>query len=80
MIDPRVQVELDTLNHATETINRLKLTLEDAKTSFNQVKTDSALKLEASSLELGCPTEDARPYYAAKVHREYFLITTRMYS
>jgi len=68
VLDPRVQVELEKLNHATDAINRLELELDEARGAFRQMLTESAVKLNALSKKLGSCIEKARPYYEARMH------------
>ena len=67
VLDPRVQVELEKLNHATDAINRLELELDEARGAFRQMLTESAVKLNALSKKLGSCIEKARPYYEARM-------------
>ncbi|XP_015259167.1 PREDICTED: SH3 domain-binding protein 5-like [Cyprinodon variegatus] len=65
-LDPRIQEELERLNLASEEINRLELQLDDARSSYRKVLTDSARKLNAQASQLGACIDKARPYYEAR--------------
>jgi hypothetical protein len=67
VLDPRVQIELEKLNHATDSINRLELELDDARGAFRQLLSESALRLNTLSKKLGGCIEKARPYYEARI-------------
>lgn len=64
-LDPRVQEELEKLNHCTDEINRLEVQLDDANTVFRSLLTDSTHHLKSLSKRLGNCIEKARPYYEA---------------
>ncbi|XP_027194133.2 SH3 domain-binding protein 5-like isoform X1 [Dermatophagoides pteronyssinus] len=64
--DPRVQVELENLNTSTEFINKLELELEKARLEFNNLLTESAVKIESLSKKLGTSINKARPYYETR--------------
>ncbi|XP_067686401.1 nestin-like isoform X2 [Haliotis asinina] len=66
-LDPRIQIELEKLNKATEEINKLELELDDARASFRQALSDSTQKLNALAKKLGACVEKARPYYDARI-------------
>ena len=77
-LDPRIQVELEKLNKASEEINRLELELDDARASFRQTLSESTHKLDALAKKLGSCVERARPYYDARVKaKEAHLETQR---
>uniref|UniRef100_A0A3Q4BMV5 SH3 domain-binding protein 5 n=1 Tax=Mola mola TaxID=94237 RepID=A0A3Q4BMV5_MOLML len=57
-LDPRIQVGLSCLIHA--------LTLQDARSGYRKILTESARKLNAQSSQLGGCIEKARPYYEAR--------------
>uniref|UniRef100_A0A3P9HN06 SH3 domain-binding protein 5 n=1 Tax=Oryzias latipes TaxID=8090 RepID=A0A3P9HN06_ORYLA len=65
-LDPRIQEELEQLNQASEEINRLELQLDEARSSYRKILSDSARRLKALSSQLGACTERARPYYEAR--------------
>ncbi|XP_046357613.2 mediator of RNA polymerase II transcription subunit 12-like isoform X1 [Haliotis rufescens] len=66
-LDPRIQIELEKLNKATEEINKLELELDDARASFRQALSDSTQKLNTLAKKLGACVEKARPYYDARI-------------
>uniref|UniRef100_UPI0037E7E4A9 SH3-binding domain protein 5-like, a n=1 Tax=Semicossyphus pulcher TaxID=241346 RepID=UPI0037E7E4A9 len=65
-LDPRIQEELEHLNEASAEINRLELQLDDARSGYRKILTESARKLNAQSSQLGGCIEKARPYYEAR--------------
>ncbi|XP_060721581.1 SH3 domain-binding protein 5-like [Tachysurus vachellii] len=65
-LDPRIQEELEHLNQASEEINRLELQLDEARSSYRKILTESARKLNAQGSQLGACIEKARPYYEAR--------------
>ncbi|KAM6910170.1 SH3-binding domain protein 5-like, a [Xenentodon cancila] len=65
-LDPRIQEELEQLNEASAEINRLELLLDDARSGYRKILTESARKLNAQSSQLGSCIEKARPYYEAR--------------
>ncbi|KAM4736039.1 SH3-binding domain protein 5-like, a isoform 1-T2 [Anableps anableps] len=65
-LDPRIQEELEHLNEASAEINRLELELDDARSAYRKILTESARKLNAQSSQLGGCIEKARPYYEAR--------------
>ncbi|XP_064205285.1 SH3 domain-binding protein 5-like [Anguilla rostrata] len=65
-LDPRIQEELEHLNQASEEINALELQLDEARSSYRRILTDSARKLNAQASQLGTCIEKARPYYEAR--------------
>ncbi|XP_033836641.1 SH3-binding domain protein 5-like, a [Periophthalmus magnuspinnatus] len=65
-LDPRIQDELEQLNEASAEINKLELQLDDARSNYRKILTESARKLNAQSSQLGSCIEKARPYYEAR--------------
>ncbi|KAG7500484.1 SH3 domain-binding protein 5-like [Solea senegalensis] len=65
-LDPRIQEELEHLNQASDEINKLELQLDDARSSYRRILTDSARKLNTQGSQLGACIEKARPYYEAR--------------
>lgn len=65
-LDPRIQDELEHLNEASAEINKLELQLDEARSSYRKILTESARKLNAQSSQLGACIEKARPYYEAR--------------
>ncbi|NXW39465.1 3BP5L protein, partial [Phaetusa simplex] len=60
------QEELEHLNQANEEINRVELQLDDARTAYRRILSESARKLNAQGSQLGNCIEKARPYYEAR--------------
>ncbi|CAG9820827.1 unnamed protein product [Phaedon cochleariae] len=67
-VDPRVHVELERLNNATDEINKLEVELDECKTSFRQLLCESTAKVDAIRLKLGMCVERSRPYYEARFY------------
>ncbi|GJQ86783.1 hypothetical protein Trydic_g5576 [Trypoxylus dichotomus] len=65
-VDPRVHVELERLNNATDEINKLEVDLDEARASFRQLLCESTARVEALRLKLGLCIERAKPYYEAR--------------
>ncbi|CAH1403737.1 unnamed protein product [Nezara viridula] len=76
-VDPRVQVELERLNTATDDINKLEVDLNEARTEFRQKLWESTVHLEAISKKLGSCIEKARPYYEARIKAKEALLETQ---
>ncbi|CAH0551892.1 unnamed protein product [Brassicogethes aeneus] len=66
MVDPRVHIELERLNNATDEINKLEVELDEARNNFRQLLCDSTARVEAIRAKLGICVERARPYYEAR--------------
>ncbi|KAM4696815.1 SH3 domain-binding protein 5-like isoform 1-T1 [Rhinophrynus dorsalis] len=65
-LDPRIQEELERLNQASEEINQLELQLDDARTAYRRILSESARRLNTLATQLGACIEKARPYYEAR--------------
>ena len=65
-VDPRVQVELERLNSATDEINKLEVDLDECRASFRQLLCESTAKVDTLRLKLGLCVERAKPYYEAR--------------
>ncbi|KAM6038222.1 LOW QUALITY PROTEIN: SH3 domain-binding protein 5-like [Chlamydotis macqueenii] len=65
-LDPRIQEELEHLNQANAEINRLELQLDEARSAYRRILSESARKLDAQGSQLGGCIELARPYYEAR--------------
>ncbi|XP_015114046.1 SH3 domain-binding protein 5 homolog [Diachasma alloeum] len=64
-LDPRIQIELENLNNATEDINKLESELDEAHSVFKQLLSDyGQLREIASKIGPGC-IDKARCYYEA---------------
>lgn len=64
-LDPRIQIELENLNTATDEINKLEIELEEANSTFRILLNESTRRLKLLSKKLGSCIEKARPYYEA---------------
>ncbi|RZC32669.1 SH3 domain-binding protein 5 [Asbolus verrucosus] len=65
-VDPRVHVELERLNNATDDINKLEVELDEARNCFRQLLCDSTARVDALRAKLGMCVERAKPYYEAR--------------
>lgn len=65
-VDPRVQVELERLNNATDEINKLEVELDECRAAFRILLCESTAKVDALRLKLGLCVERAKPYYEAR--------------
>ncbi|XP_045113738.1 SH3 domain-binding protein 5-like [Portunus trituberculatus] len=65
-LDPRIQVELEKLNTATDDINKLESMLEETNNAFNSTFTESTARLKSMGKKLGSCIEKARPFYEAQ--------------
>ncbi|KOC69328.1 SH3 domain-binding protein 5 like protein [Habropoda laboriosa] len=71
-LDPRIQIELENLNDATDDINKLETELDEAQTAFRQLLCETTKRLTEILNKVGnsC-VEKARCYYEAlEVARE----------
>ncbi|XP_043497364.1 SH3 domain-binding protein 5 homolog [Polistes fuscatus] len=65
-LDPRIQIELENLNNATDDINKLETELDEAHTAFRQLLSESTRRLKEVADKLGITCiEKARCYYEA---------------
>ncbi|KAE8749001.1 hypothetical protein FOCC_FOCC004168 [Frankliniella occidentalis] len=76
-VDPRVQVELEKLNSATNEINRLEVDLDDARSKFRQLLCETTLQVDSLGKKLGSCVERARPYYDARMKAKETLLETQ---
>ena len=76
-VDPRVQVELEKLNSATNEINRLEVDLDDARSRFRQLLCDTTMQIDILGKKLGSCVERARPYYDARMKAKEALLETQ---
>ncbi|XP_075985511.1 uncharacterized protein LOC142982723 [Anticarsia gemmatalis] len=65
-LDPRVQIELERLNTATDEINRLEVELDEARLAFRRLLAEGHLKIQQLTKKLGTSVHKARPYYEAR--------------
>ncbi|XP_031828576.1 uncharacterized protein LOC116425251 [Nomia melanderi] len=65
-LDPRIQIELENLNDATDDINKLETELDEAHTAFRQLLSETTKRLKEIINKVGnsC-VEKARCYYDA---------------
>ncbi|XP_043593332.1 uncharacterized protein PF11_0213-like [Bombus pyrosoma] len=65
-LDPRIQIELENLNDATDDINKLETELDEAHTAFRQLLSETTKRLKEILSKVGnsC-VEKARCYYEA---------------
>ncbi|KAI8432531.1 hypothetical protein MSG28_013528 [Choristoneura fumiferana] len=65
-LDPRVQIELERLNTATDEINRLEVELDEARLVFRRLLAEGHLRIQQLTKKLGTSVHKARPYYEAR--------------
>lgn len=71
-LDQRVQFELERLNTATELINKLEIELDEARSNFRLLLSESSQKINQLAKKLGSHVEKARPYYEARMKVKEF--------
>ncbi|GLH00054.1 SH3 domain-binding protein 5 homolog [Gryllus bimaculatus] len=76
-VDPRVQIELERLNTATDDINKLEVDLDEARAAFRQLLCESTVRIDALARKLGACVERARPYYEARMKAKEALQETQ---
>ncbi|KAK9304695.1 hypothetical protein QLX08_004102 [Tetragonisca angustula] len=65
-LDPRIQIELENLNDATDDINKLETELGEAHTAFRQLLSETTKRLKEILNKIGnSSVEKARCYYEA---------------
>uniref|UniRef100_A0A182QUL9 SH3 domain-binding protein 5 n=1 Tax=Anopheles farauti TaxID=69004 RepID=A0A182QUL9_9DIPT len=67
-VDPRVQIELEKLNEATDNINKHEVDLDEAKNEFRELLRESAEKIKAVAKKVGNSIDAAKPYYEARLY------------
>lgn len=67
-IDPRIQVELEKLNVATESINSFEVELDEAKHEFKKLLLESIERIKLFSKKLENSVQLAKPYYEARLY------------
>ncbi|XP_054279862.1 SH3 domain-binding protein 5-like isoform X2 [Macrosteles quadrilineatus] len=77
-VDPRVQIELERLNAATDDINKLEVDLDEARANFRQLLCESSVRIDALGKKLGSCVDKARPYYEARIRAKEALHETQM--
>ncbi|XP_041969660.1 SH3 domain-binding protein 5-like [Aricia agestis] len=65
-LDPRVQIELERLNTATDEINRLEVELDEARLAFRRLLAEGHIRIQQLTKKLGTSVHKARPYYEAR--------------
>ncbi|XP_054288563.1 SH3 domain-binding protein 5 homolog isoform X2 [Macrosteles quadrilineatus] len=65
-LDPRIQIELERLNNATDEINKLEMELDEAQGTFRILMNDSKRRMTLYHHKLGSCVDKARPYYEAQ--------------
>ncbi|XP_033213005.1 uncharacterized protein LOC117170363 [Belonocnema kinseyi] len=76
-VDPRVQIELERLNTATDDINKLEVDLDEARATFRELLCESSLKIDTLAKKLGDCIEKSRPYYDARFKAKEALSETQ---
>ncbi|CAF0869988.1 unnamed protein product [Adineta ricciae] len=66
-LDPRVQIELERLNHANEAINHLELQLDDARQTLKEFCDAGEEELSQLEKNIGSAVSKARSYYDARI-------------
>nr|XP_036222445.1 SH3 domain-binding protein 5 isoform X1 [Bactrocera oleae] len=67
-VDPRVQVELEKLNTATDNINKYEVELDEAKCDFKRILAESEVRIKQAAHKLGNSIEAAKPYYESRIY------------
>ncbi|KAK9873950.1 hypothetical protein WA026_002303 [Henosepilachna vigintioctopunctata] len=65
-VDPRVHIELERLNTATDEINKLEVEVDEARNEFRQILCEGVQKTDVLRHKLGICIERAKPYYEAR--------------
>ncbi|XP_055929056.1 SH3 domain-binding protein 5-like isoform X1 [Argiope bruennichi] len=77
LVDPRVQIELERLNTATDAINKLEIELDEARANFRLLLSESSVRVNQLANKLGACVEKARPYYEARMHAKQLQTQTQ---
>ncbi|XP_018792328.1 PREDICTED: SH3 domain-binding protein 5-like isoform X2 [Bactrocera latifrons] len=67
-VDPRVQIELEKLNTATDNINKYEVELDEAKCDFKRILAESEVRIKQAAHKLGNSIEAAKPYYESRIY------------
>ncbi|KAG4078194.1 hypothetical protein HA402_002246 [Bradysia odoriphaga] len=67
-VDPRIQIELEKLNSATDNINKFEVELDEAKSDFRLLLVESVEKIKQSAHKLTNSIQTAKPYYEARLY------------
>ncbi|XP_052803575.1 SH3 domain-binding protein 5-like [Mya arenaria] len=82
-VDPRIQVELDSLNHASSEINRLENELDEARTKYRSIVSTTSGQMEQIAHDRKKSIQKAREYYKlvteAKLAQSEALKAARQY-
>ncbi|XP_021933504.1 uncharacterized protein LOC110836541 isoform X2 [Zootermopsis nevadensis] len=76
-VDPRVQIELERLNTATDDINKLEVDLDEARAAFRQLLCESTVRIDSLAKKLGACIDRARPYYESRMKAKEALQDTQ---
>ncbi|CAF1500644.1 unnamed protein product, partial [Adineta steineri] len=66
-LDPRVQIELERLNHANEAINHLELQLDEARKTLKEFSDAGEIELAQLEKSIGSAVSKTRSYYDARI-------------
>jgi len=66
-LDPRIKLELEKLNAATDGINHLETEFGEAQALFQQMMQDATFQLKFTHQQLGKCVDKSRPYYEALI-------------
>lgn len=79
----RVQIELEKLNYANESINNLELELEESRREYVKTANETDSKLFNLEKKLGTCVEKAKPYYEARIElnemRKNYLLAKNLF-
>ncbi|XP_030386598.1 uncharacterized protein LOC115633309 isoform X2 [Scaptodrosophila lebanonensis] len=67
-VDPRVQIELEKLNTATDNINKYEVELDEAKCEFKRLLAESVARIKTAAHKLGNSIDAAKPYYESRIY------------
>ncbi|KAM8718988.1 hypothetical protein ACLKA7_011654 [Drosophila subpalustris] len=67
-VDPRVQIELEKLNTATDNINKYEVELDESKCEFKRLLAESVVRIKAAAHKLGNSIDAAKPYYESRIY------------
>ncbi|XP_008216957.1 uncharacterized protein LOC100121161 isoform X2 [Nasonia vitripennis] len=76
-VDPRVQIELERLNTATDDINKLEVDLDEARATFRELLCESTFKIDTLAKKLGTCIDKSKPYYDARFKAKEALTETQ---
>ncbi|XP_017852093.1 SH3 domain-binding protein 5 isoform X1 [Drosophila busckii] len=67
-VDPRVQIELEKLNSATDNINKYEVELDESKCEFKRLLAESVVRIKSAAHKLGNSIDAAKPYYESRIY------------